>query len=91
MSIQISVKVPSSLLALLALKTLNYKKHNTLKFLIGVTPQGTVVFIAKGWGGRVPDAHLMKNCGLLKKLISDDMILTERTIKDSAGLYCAEV
>jgi len=33
----------------------NYKKHNTVKFLIGVTPQGTIDFISKGWGGRVSD------------------------------------
>jgi len=37
----------------------NYKKHNTYKFLIGITTQGSVSFISKGWGGRVPDVHLM--------------------------------
>jgi len=31
----------------------NYKKHNTAKFLIGTTPQGSISFISKGWGGRV--------------------------------------
>jgi len=29
----------------------NYKKHNTVKYLIGITPQGSVSFISKGWGG----------------------------------------
>ena len=33
----------------------NYKKHNTCKFLIGITPQGSTAFISKGWGGRVFD------------------------------------
>ena len=33
----------------------NYKHHNTVKFLIGITPQGVVSFISKGWGGRVSD------------------------------------
>ena len=31
----------------------NYKKHNTVKFLIGITPQGSIAFISNGWGGRV--------------------------------------
>ena len=29
----------------------NYKKHNIVKFLIGITPQGSVSFISKGWDG----------------------------------------
>ncbi|XP_046845616.1 uncharacterized protein LOC124439434 [Xenia sp. Carnegie-2017] len=31
----------------------SYKHHNTAKFLIGITPQGTVSFISKAWGGSV--------------------------------------
>ena len=71
----------------------NYKKHNTVKFLIGITPQGSVAFISKGWGGRACDVYLTKNCGLLQKLLPGDMVLADRgfTVQDSAGLYCAEV
>ena len=29
-----------------------------MKYLIGITPQGTVSFISKGWGGRTSDKHL---------------------------------
>ena len=36
----------------------NYKQHNTVKFLIGISPQGAVSFISKGWGGRVSDVHM---------------------------------
>ena len=33
----------------------NYKKHNTLKVLIAISPTGSIVFISKAWGGRVSD------------------------------------
>jgi len=71
----------------------NYKHHNTAKYLIGITPQGSIAFISQGWGGRTSDVHLTENCGLLSNLLPGDMILADRgfTIEDSARLYCAEV
>lgn len=30
----------------------SYKHHNTVKFLIGITPQGAGSFLSKGWGGQ---------------------------------------
>ena len=29
----------------------SYKHHNTVKVLIGITPQGMVSFVSKTWGG----------------------------------------
>ena len=55
----------------------SYKHHNTAKFLIGITPQGTVSFISKGWGGL-----------LNKVLLSEYLVLEFRGfhIEDSVGL-----
>ena len=53
----------------------NYKHHNTVKFLIGVTPQGVISFISKAWGGRVSDKYLTENSGLLRKLFPGDIVL----------------
>lgn len=71
----------------------NYKQHNTIKILIAVSPQGTISYISKAWGGRVSDKYITEHCGVLDKLINGDLILADRgfTISDSVGLYCAEV
>lgn len=68
----------------------NYKHHN---ILIGITPQGSISFISKGWGGRVSDQHLTENCGLLSNLNPGDLILADRgfNIHEAAGMFCAEV
>ena len=89
---EIFVERPSNLLAR-AQTYSAYKHHNTAKYLIGITPQGTVCFISDGWGGRVSDKHLTENCGLLDKLLPGDTILADRgfDIADSVGFYCARV
>ena len=42
----------------------NYKHHNTVKFLIGIAPQGVITFVSKGWGGQVSDKHITEQCGI---------------------------
>ncbi|XP_065889366.1 uncharacterized protein [Dysidea avara] len=71
----------------------NYKHLNTVKYLIGITPQGSIAFISQGWGGRTSDVHITENSGLLSKLLPGDVVLADRgfIIQESIGLYCAEV
>lgn len=45
-----------------------YKSHTTIKYLVGVTPDGYVGFISKGYGGRISDVDLTKESGLLDLL-----------------------
>ncbi|XP_064414151.1 uncharacterized protein LOC102352482 isoform X2 [Latimeria chalumnae] len=69
------------------------KQQNTVKFLIGITPQGTVSFLSQAWAGGVPDQHVTENCGILDRLSPGDVVFANRglTAHDSVGLYCAEV
>ena len=33
----------------------DYKHHSTVKFLIGIAPQGVIYFASKAYGGRISD------------------------------------
>jgi len=71
----------------------NYKHHNTVKYLIGITPGGAISFLSQGWGGRVSDTHVTANSGLYEKLLPNDVILADRgfPIGEDVGFYCARV
>ena len=56
----------------------HYKKHNTVKFLIGITPAGVICFLSQCWGGRVSDQELTRNSGFLDKIQPGDVILADR-------------
>ena len=55
-----------------------YKHHNTVKYMISITPQGIVSYISKGYGGRVSDKFIIENCGYLDKLQPGDVVLADR-------------
>ncbi|XP_059895294.1 uncharacterized protein LOC132448209 isoform X1 [Gadus macrocephalus] len=48
---------------------------NTLKYLIGVAPQGVVTFVSGGVAGDVGDKTLVEGCGFLCKLLPGDVVL----------------
>ena len=71
----------------------NYKSHNTIKFLVAITPTGAISFISQCWGGCVSDRHLTANSGLLKHLKHGDLILADRgfDIADDLALLGASI
>ena len=74
---EIAIQKPSDLMAQ-AQTWSSYKNKNTAKYLIGITPQGTVSFISNGWGGRTSDKFITEASGFLQKLELGDVVLADR-------------
>lgn len=56
----------------------NYKRHNTIKLLIGVSPSGAVIFISEVWGGRASDKLITLESGILDKFVPGDVVMADR-------------
>lgn len=71
----------------------NYKHHNTVKFLIGIAPQGVITFISNGWCGRTSDKEITEESGVLDYLLPGDFVLADWgfTVAESVGMHCAKV
>jgi hypothetical protein len=89
---EISINRPSSLDAR-AETWSNYKQRNTVKYLIGITPQGFISYISEGYGGRCSDKYVTETSGILNNLIPGDVILADRGFMNinSVGFFCAKL
>ena len=73
---EIFIECPSNLQARTSIWS-NYKHKNTAKVLIRILPQGVVGFVSEAWGGRVSHKYLTEHCGILRKLLSGDVVLAD--------------
>ena len=56
----------------------NYKHHNSVKVLLGTTPQGVVCFVSEPWGGRVSDKLLTeRKTSFCRNLLTGDVVLAD--------------
>jgi len=65
-------------LKLQALTWSDYKKHNTVKFLVVITPRGRIGFLSKAWGGRASDWHIVSNSSFLSHVEQYDLYTADR-------------
>lgn len=66
---EIFIEQPTDLLARAQVWS-NSKHHSTVKFLIRITPQGTISFLSSCYGGRVSDKEISEKSGLIQHLLS---------------------
>lgn len=71
----------------------NYKHHCTIKFLIGITPQGTISYISDAWGGRASDQQIVECSKFLDNIKPGDVVLADRgfLIKETLGVLQAQL
>lgn len=71
----------------------DYKHHNTVKFLVAISPQGSIAFISKLWGGRTSDRHIVRSSGFLSHLNPQDQVLADRgfTVREELMMRGAEL
>lgn len=56
----------------------HYKSHNTVEYLVGISPQEQIMFISKVFGGRASDKFIVEKSGFLNYLLPGDKILADR-------------
>ncbi|XP_066268877.1 uncharacterized protein [Branchiostoma lanceolatum] len=69
----------------------DYKKHNTAKYLIGITPNGTISFLSEGYGGRSSNKTITKDSGFLELVDPGDVILADRGFTIASDLVRKQV
>ena len=62
----------------------HYKSHNTIQFLIGISPTGFITFPSDTYGGRASDRFICHDSGFFDYLDSYDEVMADR------GFYITE-
>ena len=60
-----------------------------MKFLIGITPCGTILYLSQCWGGRVSDKNIMQASNFFSLLEPGDDVLADRkfTLADDLTIH----
>jgi len=67
----------------------DYKHHNTIKFLVGISPSGFISFLSPCYGGRASDKFITKDSGFYDLLERDDEVMADRGFQIKIILrYC---
>ena len=56
----------------------NYKNHNTFKSLVGISPDGVIIFVSKLYPGSISDKELTRRSGLYNLLEKGDSVMADR-------------
>lgn len=56
----------------------NYKGRHTVKFLVGIAPNGVTTFVSKGYPGSTSDKDTVVHSGVLEQMMPGDMIMADK-------------
>ena len=74
---EIFIEIPKSLINQ-ACTWSEYKHHNTIKFLVGISPTGYITFLWDCYGGRDGDRYIVKDSRFYDFLEREDMVMADR-------------
>jgi hypothetical protein len=86
---ELFIETPSSL-EVAAMCWSNYKEHYTVKFSIGITPNGYISFVSDTYGGRASDVHIVNDSGFCNHLQPYDQVMADRILGDPGRLRGGE-
>ena len=66
----------------------DYKSHNTIKFLIGISPTGFITFLSDTYGGRASDKFICRDSGFFEYLDGHDEVIAARVFQITEELKC---
>ncbi|KAG5871368.1 hypothetical protein JTB14_019765 [Gonioctena quinquepunctata] len=71
----------------------NYKHHNTIKILVGISPQGSICYISDTWCGRAFDKQIVERSNFCDNIKPGDIVLADRgfLIHDTLGILQAKL
>lgn len=78
--LEIEIQKPSKALNQ-ALSWSDYKKANTIKYLISCTPNGLINYISSGYGGRITDTCIVETSDFSKCLQPNMWVMADRGFK----------
>ena len=57
----------------------NYKHHSTVKFLVGMSPTGAIIYVSDMWGGRASDKKITSESDVfMEALDAGDEVMVDR-------------
>ncbi|KAH9642172.1 hypothetical protein HF086_002328 [Spodoptera exigua] len=78
--LEIEIQKPSKALNQ-SLSWSEYKKTNTIKYLVSCSPNGLVNYISPGYGGRITDTCLVETCDFINCLEPGMCVMADRGFK----------